>query len=272
MMRLEALYPGVMDKEIAAYVPACQTEKWRGVTFRHVLNMTSGNYDSSKYMHDEESQKMADFFNESYHANNIDLACSMFKHRSKPGKKWVYHTSDTYILGTAMQNFLAEASSKNSDIYQDLIVRPLWLPLKLNPVTGDTLRTDDIRRQAFTGYGLTFYRDDIAKIATMLLRGSGKLTSLLDQTAFAEVFQNSWQETAGKEQNLDYKNGFWTTTFKQIGDCNKPIQVPFMSGYGGITVALLPNNIVYYYFSDNNDFIWQEAITAAHQIEPFNCQ
>ena len=32
--------------------------------------------------------------------------------------------------------------------------------------------------------------------------------------------------------------------------------IPFMSGYGGITVAMAPNGATYYYFSDNEEFSW----------------
>ena len=40
----------------------------------------------------------------------------------------------------------------------------------------------------------------------------------------------------------------------------------FMSGVSGITVAMFPNGIVYYYFSDGYVFRWQSAIRAAHTI------
>lgn len=49
-------------------------------------------------------------------------------------------------------------------------------------------------------------------------------------------------------------------------DCPRPVWVPFMSGYGGITVAMFPQGIVYYYFSDAYDFSWRSAILAADSI------
>ena len=42
-----------------------------------------------------------------------------------------------------------------------------------------------------------------------------------------------------------------------------------MAGYGGIIVALFPNDTVYYYFSDGDSFNWRRAAIAADQIRSF---
>jgi hypothetical protein len=44
--------------------------------------------------------------------------------------------------------------------------------------------------------------------------------------------------------------------------------VPFMSGYGGISVLLLPNGATYYIFSDGNEFIWYAAVHEINKIAP----
>ena len=44
-----------------------------------------------------------------------------------------------------------------------------------------------------------------------------------------------------------------------------------MSGYGGIVVALLPNGMTYYYFSDGGSFVFSRAVAEADKIKPF-CQ
>lgn len=41
-----------------------------------------------------------------------------------------------------------------------------------------------------------------------------------------------------------------------------------MSGYGGITVAMMPNGATYYYFSDNNEFSWSAAVAEADKLAP----
>jgi hypothetical protein len=39
-----------------------------------------------------------------------------------------------------------------------------------------------------------------------------------------------------------------------------------MSGYGGITVAMFPNDTVYYYFSDGYVHRWASAAVETHKI------
>ena len=41
-----------------------------------------------------------------------------------------------------------------------------------------------------------------------------------------------------------------------------------MSGYGGITVALMPNGATYYYFSDNEEYNWYTAVNETNNISP----
>jgi hypothetical protein len=42
-----------------------------------------------------------------------------------------------------------------------------------------------------------------------------------------------------------------------------------MSGFGGITFAFFPNQMSYYYFSDEYIYSWEDAVFAAHQIRAF---
>jgi hypothetical protein len=45
--------------------------------------------------------------------------------------------------------------------------------------------------------------------------------------------------------------------------------IPYMSGYGGITILLLPNGATYYVFSDANEFKWYNAVHEINRIKPF---
>jgi hypothetical protein len=40
-----------------------------------------------------------------------------------------------------------------------------------------------------------------------------------------------------------------------------------MSGFGGITVALMPNGSSYYVFSDNNEFAWRDVVTESDKLD-----
>ena len=72
-----------------------------------------------------------------------------------------------------------------------------------------------------------------------------------------------------KQSDIFYNNGFWAARFdKNIFGCKEDLMIPFMSGFGGITVVFLPNSMMYYYFSDNFTFSWYSAVYAAHNIKP----
>ena len=43
---------------------------------------------------------------------------------------------------------------------------------------------------------------------------------------------------------------------------------PFMSGYGGIRVVMLPNGPTYYYFGDNDEFSWFDAVNESNILKP----
>jgi hypothetical protein len=73
-----------------------------------------------------------------------------------------------------------------------------------------------------------------------------------------------------RSANIFYNNGFWSKVFdKNLFGCKEDIWIPFMSGFGGITFALLPNGMSYYYFSDGYVYSWEDAVIAAHTMRSF---
>src|SRR3546814_3685420 len=64
-----------------------------------------------------------------------------------------------------------------------------------------------------------------------------------------------------------YNNGFWAHDVGgRMPGCSGELWIPFMSGYGGITMLILPNGSAYYYFSDDDTYLWMDAAQAAHGI------
>jgi hypothetical protein len=41
-----------------------------------------------------------------------------------------------------------------------------------------------------------------------------------------------------------------------------------MEGVSGNVVALFPNGVTYYYFSDNQEFTWDAALKEVNKIKP----
>lgn len=270
-MRLERLHPGTLQQKISDYVPECTNrERWGGVTFKHALDMATGNYSSAAYDVDESSAATMDFFLAEDHATKIHIACRAHPHRVAAGKAWVYHTTDTYILGTALNAFVKQRLGENADLYRDVLAQPLWEALALSPVLQATRRTLDRRSQPFTGWGLVLHRDDIARIATFLNSGHGRLNdaSFFDEKSFAAAMQRSPTDRGlpSVDANFRYNSGFWAHDISNYIGCKSPVWVPYLAGYGGISVLLLPNDTVYYYFSDGGVIRWSQAVIEANRI------
>jgi len=75
--------------------------------------------------------------------------------------------------------------------------------------------------------------------------------------------------TTGGPTPFHYNNGFWARDFSSADNAafTSPFSVPFMSGFGGITVALMPNGSSYYVFSDNNEFAWRDVVTESDKLD-----
>ncbi|WP_425408147.1 hypothetical protein [Hyphococcus sp.] len=271
-MRLEKIYPGAMASLISDYVPACAGSIWDGVTFHHALNMTTGVFNSDVYDEDEQSPPMRRFFLAETNSEKLDIACTAFTKNAEPGETFVYRTVDTYILGAAMNAFLREKTGEaNADFYRDLLA-PIWTQLGLSPVVMNTRRSLDAAVQPFTGWGLTLHSNDIVLIAKFLMDG-GVIAGqeLLDAAMLRQSLQKdpSNRGLAAVIPSQRYRNGFWAWNAGEAIGCAKDVWIPVMSGHGGLSAALLPNDHVYYYVSDGGEFAWRKAAQASNELKPF---
>ena len=271
-MRMEKLYPGAMQSLISDYVPACSGPNWRSVRFINALDMASGLYNSAGHEVDEQSDEMRRFFTVESHAEKIGIACTAFARRAKPGHDFVYRTADTYILGTAINAYLRQKTGHaEADYYRDLL-DPIWADIGLSPLARTTRRTYDDARQPFSGWGMAFYRQDIALVTAFLQRGAmvdGK--PMLDSAMLKAALQRD-PDDRGLRAVIDsqrYQHGFWAWNAGPAIGCGTDIWIPALSGFGGLSAALMPNGPVYYYVSDGGDFSWRRAAQASNLYRPF---
>ena len=111
------------------------------------------------------------------------------------------------------------------------------------------------------------------RFAQFLLTSEGRVggTQVLDHTQLSAALQRLPDDPgmqAGSEK-LRYNNGMWAADILPPGTCSPVTWLPFMSGYGGISVVLMPNNTVYYVFSDGAHFKWAEAAAESNTLKPF---
>lgn len=266
---LSQQWPEFAHMRITRLIPECVLEdnRWQDVTTHHLLNMTTGLYRSSGYHQDEDSDEMQAFFLAETHAEKVRFGCEAWPRSAAPESVAVYHTTDHYLLGVAMNVFLKEKLGPDADIHKDLLTGRFLKDLDLSPVSYWTQRTYDEHNQPFVAFGLIFHTDDVAKIATAL-NADLPLVQILDKTGFkAAMFQDSkhenvWDSPYGE---VAYQNGFWGYDAADSIDCETSTWIPFMSGYGGIVVAMLPNKGVYYYFSDGDQHTFKNAAIEANK-------
>jgi len=159
------------------------------------------------------------------------------------------------------------------DFTRELLIDPVWHKLNLHPALDVTRRTYDSTAQPFAGYGLTLLPDDIAKLAIFLNNNHGTILGeqVLDTAMLDAALQRNPNDRglrAGAD-DLRYNNGYWAYNAQALLGCTAPTWIPFMSGYGGITVALLPNGMTYYYVSDGNSYNLARPVIEANRVRPF---
>jgi len=274
VMRAALADPRIVTARIPDYVSACaRAGTWNEVTLGDALDMTTGHFNSSVSMADEYASDVVPFFIAETHQAKIEFACAHYPRKEPSAKVWVYHTTDTYLLGAALSAIHRARYGANADMFHDLLVAPIWTPLHLSPPVAITRRTYDAEAQPFMGYGLTLHRDDVAKLATFLNVERGAIgghavisREMLDDALRREPSHPAF---AAPTAEYAYKNGFWAWNAQSALGCRKETWVALMLGYGGIVIALYPNDVSSYYFSDGGAFKWLAGAVEANKMQSF---
>jgi len=271
LMRLEKIVPNIGDVLLTKVVPECTEDRWKGVTLNDLINMRTGNYLSKNTMVDESSERVLKFFSATTNAQKLKQSCGMYPHRSLPGKRFSYHTTDTYLAGVMMSRLFTRMTKRN-DFYTDILVNEIWHPLTLSPLMNDSKRTYDNDEQPFFGFGLTYLIDDVIKLSSFLQTQItiDKEDALLDQTMLESALQYGERRINrdGGTPSVAYNHSFWALEVGQELGCKKARWIPFMSGFGGITIALISPDIIYYNFSDHHKYQWLDVVVELNRQFP----
>jgi CubicO group peptidase (beta-lactamase class C family) len=274
LMRLAQKYdPKITELLIKDYVPehTASPGDWERVTFNHAIDMSTGNYVSAGFMVDDTGEKMGEFFGAQPYVERIKAAFDCH-HVAEPGTRWVYRTSDTFILTRALNNYLQTQEGSDADIFQ-FVVEEVYRPLGLGPGVFTTMRTadDNWQGQAEGGYGTWWIPDDVAKIALLLNNHGGKINGeqILHRGLLAATLQHDPNDRGVKiDAQRMYNNAFWSNHYTKANGFDCEFWVTEMQGVSGNVVALFPNGVTYYYFSDNQEFTWDAALSESNKIAP----
>jgi hypothetical protein len=139
-------------------------------------------------------------------------------------------------------------------------------------VAEATRRTYDEVGQPYAGFGLTLVRDDVARLAQFIGPLDGRLDGqpVLDRRLFDAIKQRVPGDPGmiAELETIRYNNGFRSFDVSTYLGCDAPVWVVVLSGFGGIILAVMPNDTAYYYFSDSNVYRYLAAVRESHRIRP----
>ncbi len=298
LMRLGQIYgPSVYNERIRDFIPKRFIRgEWDSTTFNHASDMATGNYNLDAYEADEDSPVMDRFIIDESYESKLTDAFAFDQHHAPPGTKWVYQSSATFVLTQAMNEYLRRRDGKDADLFNK-IRDDVYKPLHLSAGGLTTIRTDNSPLGAPSGYyGLFVTKDDIAKLGSFLNRGDGVIdgaqvleVSRLKEALFRSAnaasigvpilgdnpasilgLPQSGSRQPANSNTRRYAHGFWGKFLspEEFPGYRCSFWLSMMSGYGGNVVALVPNGVTFYVFSDGKEFLWADGVRESGKLAP----
>ncbi|HEV2054337.1 MAG TPA: serine hydrolase domain-containing protein [Methylomirabilota bacterium] len=281
LLRLAQKYgDGVFDLKIADHVKVTAThDGWNDVTFADALSMAAPIGDNGPQRDwldpepDENKPKMIEWVLAPTAQAKLDRGFSYGKYPWARGEVVRYNSTVTFVLAAAMDAFLKQKAGPNAHLW-DMVVDEVFRPIGiLHLPTMHTRESDGSRGIPLLGYGLYPTVDDIAKLTTLLQNGGrhdGQ--QILSATKLAEaLYRTRATGLPTLRSNLfgeqRYHLSFWSVPYRTDLGCF--FQIPYMAGYGGNLVALLPNGVSAFRFSDGHNYDVDSMILAGEAIRPF---
>ena len=281
LLRLAQKYGDeVFDLKIKDYVPVTAGhDGWERVTFGDALNMATGIGDlaperePNNPLADENKPKMFKWERARTAKEKLDVSFSYGKYSWGPGEVLRYNSTQTFVLAAAMDSFLKRRAGPNAHLW-DMVVSEVFQPIGISyaPMLH-TVEADGGRGIPLLAVGLYPTIDDIAKLTTLLQNGGRyQDRQLLSAAKLAEALDKS--SAVGLpigEKNrfgdVRYHLSFWSVPYRTDDGCF--FQIPYMAGYGGNLVVLLPNGLSAFRFADGFNFDVEAMILAGESLRPF---
>jgi hypothetical protein len=252
---------------------------WDGVTFADALNMAAGignegwERDGS-VVADENRPPMFRWIGRKTAREKLDLALAYGKYPWNRGEVLRYNTTHTFVLAVAMDGYLKRREGPQAHLW-DMVRREVLRPIGiLHAPAMHTIEADGSRGVPLLGYGLYLTVDDVAKIATLFQNGGrhdgvqllspGLVAAALQRTGPDVGLTNRARNRFGEGR---YHLSFWSVAYRAAAGC--AFQIPYMAGFGGNLVALLPNRVSVFRFADGGQFDLDAMILAGESLRPF---
>ena len=263
LLRLAQKYgDAVFDEKIADHITVTAShDGWKDVTFADVLGMATGigelspRREPNDYFADENKPRSFRAFATPSLAGKLAVAFEYPAYPWRRGEVFRYNSTQPFVLAAAMDAFLKRREGPGASLW-DMLVREVLEPIGAFHVpTLRTIEPDGSPGVPLLSYGLFLTVDDVAKLATLLQSGGrhegqqilhpAKLAEALYRTSPDAGLPVGWKFRAGAGR---YHLSFWSMPYRAATGCF--LQIPFMWGFGGNHVVLLPNGVTAFRFTD----------------------
>ena len=250
------------------------------MTFADALDMATGIGDNKPVrepndpLADENRPKMLRFLFKRSVREKLDIALSYGKYPWNRGEVLRYNTTQTFVLAVAMDAYLKRREGGSARLW-DLVRTEVFGPVGVfHAPAMHTIETDGSPGVPLLGYGLYPTVDDVAKLATLLQQGGRhdgaqlllgpKLAEALYRGSPGAGLPTGSRNRFGEGR---YHLSFWSVPYRTGSGCF--FQIPYMAGFGGNLVALLPNGVTVFRFADGETFDLDSMILAGESLRPF---
>jgi hypothetical protein len=284
LLRLAQTYGDqVFDLKIKDYVTVTAShDGWERVTFADALNMATGIGDNwprrepnQPFADELRSPKYFKFIGARTTKQRLDAVFAFDKYPWGPGEVLRYNDINTFILTAAMESFLKRQVGPNAQLW-NMVAAEVFRPIGIFHLpTMHTLEATGERGIPLLGYGLYPTIDDIAKLTTLLQHGGQHQgQQVLSAAKLAEaLYKTKAMGLPSREENRfgegRYQLSFWSVPYRTANGC--VFQIPYMSGFGGNLVMLLPNGVSAFRLADGHNYNVDTMVLAGEAIRPFPC-
>ena len=282
LLRLAQTYgEQVFALKIMDYVPVTAShDGWARVTFADALNMATGIGDKAprRVPHvafADNGTNLSAFLRAQTAKRKLALAFLAGQYPWGPGEVLRYNNLHTFVLAAAMDSFLKRQVGPHAHLW-DMIVAEVFQPIGIfHAPMLHTWEADGGRGIPHLLHGLYPTIDDIAKLTTLLQHGGQHQgQQLLSATKLAETLDTTDARglPSGQENRFGegrYHLSFWSVPYRTATGCL--FQIPYMLGYGGNLVVLLPNGVSAFRFADGFHLDLESLILAGEAVRPFPC-
>ncbi len=284
LLRLAQKYGAqVFDQRVADYVSINVSHSgWNNVTFGHLLSMVAGIGNQAPdpqapSTFADENDESSDIWQQTWlvqeRGDKLQQALRYNNYPWEPGEIVRYNTAHTFVLGEAMDRFYKAMEGPDADVWQ-MMKGEVYSPIGITTIP--TIKTPGAEPLPIYGFGLFLNAYDTARIVQLYQNnGAWNGEQLLNRELTMESLYRN--DNAGyttsvttpvpgqATQTVHYLNSFWSLS---LGDDTCTKRIPYMWGYGGNFVAILPNNTAAFLYADANVHEPGSVAAAAAALRP----